>query len=118
MNICFSADSGEDIVSFYRGSTPTLIFTIEEEDFSLDDVETCHVTIETDCQKKQKIFENPEIDTENKTVSQTLSQEDTLYWDPGNLSVQLKMKLKDGVTAVLSDIFVLQVKRSLEDSVL
>ena len=105
-------------ISFFRGSTPTLIFTIEEEDFDLEDVAICHVAIETDNCKKQKIFENPTIDLVDKTVSLTLTQQDTLFWEPGNLNAQLKFKLNNGVTSVYSDIIVIQCKRSLEDAVL
>ena len=105
-------------VSFFRGSTPTLIFTIDEEDFDLNDVSVCHVTIETDCGKNQKIFEHPVIDTEAKTITLTLSQHDTLFWQPGNLNVQLKFRLTNGTTTVYSDIIVVQNKRSLEDTIL
>lgn len=103
--------------NLYRGTTPTIILRITNEDFDMNDIDVCHVTIETDCGKNQKIFEDPTIDIEAKTISVTLTQQETLSYKYGKICIQAKMKLKSG-TVIASKIITTTMNRSLEEQIL
>ena len=76
----------------FRGTTPVVILKINNEDFDMTTIDICHITIQNDSGRNQKIF-NASVDTENKTVSAELTQEDTLAYEEGYIYIQAKFKL-------------------------
>lgn len=99
----------------YRSTTPELIFTITNKDFDMTKIEICHVTIENFMGSYQKIYEEPDIDTEKKTISVVMSQEETLKFDAGNVKIQLKIKLDNG-TVIASPIMTRDMHEILEET--
>lgn len=97
-----------------RGTTPIVTIQIEDEDYDMDQIEVCHVTIQNDSGRNQKIFTDCELDNVNKTIKFMLSQEDTLNYEKGNVKLQVRIRLKDG-KADASDIFIGPMKEILEE---
>lgn len=81
----------------YQSTTPVLIFNILNDDLNLEEINVCHLTIESESGSERKIFENPTIDVENKKITQELTQEDTLLFHVGYIKLQLKIKLQNGM---------------------
>ena len=79
-----------------RGTTPTIVLKIKNPDFDMSAIDFVHISIADFSEKILKIIENPIIDIEEKTISYHLTQEDTLAFGIGTLSVQAKGKLLDG----------------------
>ena len=67
--------------------------------------------------RNKKIYENPSIDTENKTISIELSQEDTLNYEIGNINLQVKIKLDSG-RVIASRIITTSMNKILEEQIL
>lgn len=86
-----------------RSTTPTIRLHIKNENFNMDDIDICHITIENDSGRNRKIFEEPVIDKDEKIISVTLSQVDTSDFETGKLLIQVKIKLA-GDTVVASHI--------------
>ena len=101
----------------YRGTTPTIVLKVTNEDFDMSSIMECHMTIQQSTGKNKKIFDHPTLDNEEKTISQGLSQQDTLDFDYGNINIQVKMKLKNG-RVIASRIITTQMNRILEETVL
>ena len=103
--------------NIYRGTTPTIILSVKNKDFDMSTISICHVTIQNDNGKNKKVFENPIIDVENKTISVELTQQDTLDYEYGNINLQVKIKLTSG-RVIASRIIVTTMNRILEETVL
>lgn len=101
----------------YRSTTPTVILHIKNEDFDMNQIEICHVAIESENGRIRKVYENPEINVEEKTLTFTMTQEDTLNFMVGNIKVQTKMKLIGGAV-VASKIITTKMNEILEEEVL
>ena len=97
-----------------RGTTPTVVIQVEDEDYDMTLIDVCHVTIQNDSGRNQKIFSDCSLDNENKTISFVLSQEDTLNYEKGMINLQVRVKYKDG-KADASDIFTGTMKQILEE---
>lgn len=83
----------------YQSTTPTIRLHIKNEDFDMTTIDACHLTIENDSGRNKLVFKTPDIDTENKIISQTLTQEETLALETGCILLQLKVKCGDTVIA-------------------
>ena len=79
----------------YRSTTPTIRLHVKNEDFDMSLITECHLTIENDSGRNKKIFEDPEVDIENKIISQTLTQDESKSFEVGTILLQLKVKLND-----------------------
>ena len=80
----------------YRSTTPTIILHVKNEDFDLSLITICHVTIESENGSVRKVFENPTINVEEKTIMFTLTQAETAMFNVGNIKIQIKAKLESG----------------------
>ena len=114
MNNCNCNKSKNNI---YRGTTPTIILKIDNDDFDMTDIVVCHVTIQNDNGRNKKVFDNPTIDVENKTISIELTQQDTLAYETGNINLQIKVKLQGG-RVVASPILVTPMNKILEEAII
>lgn len=114
MRISCKGGPPEEKLVIYKGSTPTIICDFEDEDLNFSDIVRARIVMENDDKRNHKIFNNPTINRENKTISVELSQQDTLSFDYGNLSLQAKIKLQNE-RVVISNIPVLLVERTLDD---
>ena len=101
----------------YRSTTPTVILHIKNEDFDMNQIEVCHVAIESENGRIRKIYENPDLDIENKTITFTMTQEDTLNFMVGNIKLQTKMRIIGGAV-VASKMIVTRMNEILEEEVL
>lgn len=100
----------------YRGTTPTIPFHIKQG-FDLSLIEIAHVTIRNEATGKQKTF-NGTLDVENRVLTISLTQEDTLYFNSGALKVQGKFKLTDGYTVIPSKMIEGTLEEILEEEIL
>ena len=103
--------------NLYRGTTPTIILHVTNEDFNMANISECHVTIQNDNGRNKKVFENPIIDVEEKTISVPLTQEDTLSYEYGNINIQVKVKLTIG-SVIASPVITTNMNRILEETIL
>ena len=97
----------------YRSTTPELIFHIKNTDFDMTDIEICHITVESADYAHMIVYENPEIDTEKKTIKQFMSQAETKAFNVGGIMTQLKVKLNNG-SVICSPIIHTDMKEILE----
>ena len=103
--------------NLYRGTTPTIILHVTNEDFNMANISECHVTIQNDNGTNKKVFENPTIDAEEKTITVPLTQEDTLSFKYGNINIQARVKLISG-SVIASPIITTNMNRILEETIL
>lgn len=101
----------------YRYTTPTIILKIKNEDFDMEQIDVCHVTVESERGGRQYICEHPEIDTEEKTIMFEMSQEDTKYFDVGMVKIQIRIKLYNG-RVIPSKIVKTTMNEILEEQIL
>ena len=101
----------------YRSTTPTVILHVKNEDFDMNQIEVCHVAIESENGRIRKVYENPDINVEEKTITFTMTQDDTLNFMVGKIKLQTKMKLIGGAV-VASKMIVTQMNEILEEEVL
>lgn len=100
----------------YRGTTPTIPFHIKGS-FDLSLIDIAHVTIKNKSTGKQKTFDGT-LDVENRILTISLTQEDTLYFNSGELKVQGKFKLTDGYTVIPSKMIEGKLEEILEEAIL
>lgn len=81
----------------FRGTTPTITFNITT-DLDLSEIEKLSIAIVNKQKTKKRIYEESDvvIDVEEKTITLGLSQEDTLFFNAGEIDIQLKLKMKNG----------------------
>lgn len=99
----------------YRGTTPTISFKIKT-DIDLNDLAECWITFKSKIGPKEKTFTLTDIiiDAENKTLTISLSQEETLYFNNGTIDIQIRLKTNDDL-AYASDIKEIRMKKILKD---
>lgn len=100
----------------FRGTTPTLTFNVFTS-LDLNDIDTCLVTIQSKSGMKERTFEDVDINVEDKKISITLTQEDTLYFDKGDIEIQIKLKMKNGYVYA-SSIIESKMEKILNEEVL
>lgn len=104
--------------NFTRGTTPIIkLQIVDPEDFDMDNISICHLTIEQPSTGISLLFDDPDIDIENKIISVHLTQEQSLKFGTGIVEVQIKALLKDGNTCAC-DIIKGTIDRILEETVL
>ena len=98
----------------YRSTTPTLVLNIKNEDFDMSTIDVCHVTIESKLGTQRKIYEEPEIDEENRRIIVSMTQEETKIFNVGTVKIQIKIKLVNGAV-ISSKMITALVKETLEE---
>lgn len=99
----------------YRSTTPELIFHVTNEDIDMSKIAICHVTVESADYSHKIIYENPEIDVENRLIKQFMTQAETLSFNAGTVLIQLKVKLENG-SVIPSKIMTRSMKEILEEA--
>ena len=102
----------------YRGSTPIIALKVKDPDFDMTKIGVCHVTMVNDSGRNKKVFEDPAIDIEERTIVVDLSQEDTLAFEKGNIELQARVKLLDTDRVIVSPIILTTMKDILEGDVI
>ena len=100
--------------SFFRGTTPTHVFTIPIERELIKDLRINY------SQDKKKILTKKlsDIEFSDGEINVTLTQEETFLFQGGkNASVQLRVKTIDN-TVLGSDVILMRVEESLDDEVI
>ena len=101
----------------FRGTDFIAVLQIDDPDFDMTTIEKCHVTIENDSHRNQKVFTDCSFDNINKTISFPMSQEDTYSYEDGYILLQVRLKLTDG-HVLTHDIIRTTMGEVLEDEIL
>jgi len=80
----------------YRGTTPTLIFKLQAPNLNLDDAEQIWVTLKLPPYEQTWDISRCTIDNENKKISITLTQEETLALPVLKVKAQIRILLVTG----------------------
>jgi len=79
-----------------RGTTPTEVYKLNNSDIDLDECRQIWVTIiDWKCKEFKWDLSRLTIDNEEKTISLTLTQEETLEFSPGQAYAQLRFLYDD-----------------------
>ena len=78
----------------YRGTTPTLVFTVNTE-LDLNEIEEVWITFDV-TPKITYTKKDVVIDDTDKSITLQLSQEETLKFNKHDVKVQLRFLLSDG----------------------
>jgi hypothetical protein len=78
----------------YLGTTPTISIKVNEE-LELDNIKQIWFTISSNTHKITKTIDDVFLDDEEKTISITLSQEETLLFSAGYVYVQIRVLTKN-----------------------
>lgn len=99
----------------YRGTTPSITFHINTE-LNLNEIVECWVTFKSKSSNKIQTYTLDDLilDSEEKTITITMTQEDTLYFSPGTVEVQIRLRTSDDL-AYASNIKELDINRILKD---
>ena len=97
----------------YRSTTPTIILNIRNDDFDMNTIDICHVTVKSDDNARKVLYENPDIDVENKQIRVTMTQSETKLFEVGKIKIQIKAKLDNG-TVIPSQIVYTTMREILE----
>lgn len=81
-----------------RGTTPILTFRIKT-DLDLSEVDIAEITFKSESGTKEMTWDNNRlaIDPVEKTMSLQLTQEETLYFYEGEINIQLRIKMQNGM---------------------
>lgn len=96
-----------------RGTTPTIVITVTGCDMGLFD--RVYIAIQQNGNTIVKKMEDVRI--EGNTVTLTLTQEETLSLQTGDVQIQMRARTGDG-TAVASEIRTVPVDRILQEGVI
>ena len=99
-----------------RGTTPTL--TIAVTGLVVTDLKTIKVTFKQNNIEITKNTNEVTVEEEYNTISVPLTQEDTLKFGSGSVSVQVRGLLKDDKTAIASKIKTFPMEKILLDGVI
>ena len=98
----------------YRGTTPTLIFTLP---FDCSNITKLNIAFAQD----EKVILEKELDScdlNGKTLSVTLTEEDTLLFDCKKRCVEIQLRIGCGESRLASKIIKTSVDRILKDGCL
>ena len=100
----------------YRGTTPTLTF---KANFDLDTIINLTIVFKQGGEiKLKKYLEDCEVDTENKNISVTLSEDETIEFIPNkDLHIQIRIRFEDG-TVISSKVMTSYIDDILEEDIL
>ena len=104
-----------------RGTTPTLTFNVKNEQMDLTNVAEVWITFKTKAgvKPKEKTYDinDVTIDAVEKTITLSLSQEDTLYFADEKMLVQVRLRMSDDM-AYASAIIETSIGQILKDGVI
>jgi hypothetical protein len=100
----------------YLGTTPTITLKINT-DFDFKDVKQIWFTISSMSKKITKTIDDVILDNDNKTMSITLTQEETFYFSAGIIEVQARILTING-EALATPIKTTSFERVLEGGVI
>lgn len=101
----------------FRGTTPTIIFKLKNDDIDLTKIDQIWVTFKTPSAILRKDINDITIDAMEKTISVSLTQEESLGFHNSNCSVQLRFLDAEG-NAFASPISKIAVDDILDDGVI
>ena len=104
-----------------RGTTPTLTFNVKNEQMDLAEVAEVWITFKTKpgVALKEKTYDITDvvIDPTEKTITLSLSQEDTLYFANAQMLVQVRLRMNDDM-AFASAIIETSIGQILKEGVI
>jgi len=101
----------------YQGTTPTLIFKLKDMTLNLTNAVEIWVTLKLSPYIKTFDISRCSVDNTNKTISVTLSQEETLELPVSKLDSQIRILLANG-TALATNIVKIDVNKVLKGGVI
>lgn len=101
----------------YRSTTPKIILRVKDPGFDLNEIDICHVSLKAESNGHSILIDDPVIDTEERTISFSLTQEQTLGFNLGTIKIQIKAKMNDG-SVVASKVVRTKMNEILEEDVL
>lgn len=104
--------------TMYRGTTPSITFNIKT-DIDLDELAVCYITLKSVDKNIVETYELDDIivDSQLKTLTIALSQEETLAFARGVIYVQIRLRTNDDL-AYASQIKELRMNDILKDGVI
>ena len=104
-----------------RGTTPTLTFNVKNEQMDLTEIAEVWITFKTKAgvKLKEKTYDKTDvtIDPLEKTITLSLTQEDTLYFSDNIILVQVRLRMNDDM-AYASAIIETSIGQILKDGVI
>lgn len=100
----------------YRGTTPEITLAIDSE-LNLQDVEKLWITFKAGTREKTFEEDDVSIDYDEKKIFIQLTQEDTLYFGAGTVSVQIRVRMNDDMSYA-SNIKKIDVNAILKDGII
>lgn len=100
----------------FRGTTPTIFLELETE-LPLNDLAELWVTFKSPTVEVTKSLSEVRVDSENKTIVVSLSQQETLKLFNGKCDVQVRFRTTNEL-AYASTIEVVNVERILKEGVI
>ena len=102
-----------------QGTTPSYIFALKDKKLNFEDIEIFVITLKSCSAEVTHNSEEPcvTLDNEKKTITLTLTQEETLSFKEGEAEMQLRGKFIEG-TAFASKVCRVPVERSLYKEVI
>ncbi len=100
----------------FRGTTPTIFLELETE-LPLNDLAELWVTFKSPTVEVTKSLSEVRVDSENKTIEVSLSQQETLKLFNGKCDVQVRFRTTNEL-AYASTIEVVNVERILKEGVI
>ena len=104
--------------TMYRGTTPSITFNIKT-DIDLDELAVCYITLKSVDKNIVETYDLDDIivDSQLKTLTIALSQEETLAFARGVIYVQIRLRTNDDL-AYASQIKELRMNDILKDGVI
>ena len=99
----------------YRGTTPAFDFKLNT-DIDLEQVEALYVTFKSRSKELSFDRDGCTINNETKTISVRLTQEQTLQFGAGNVSVQIRLRV--GKEAYATPVKNIDISQILKDGVI
>jgi hypothetical protein len=100
----------------YRGTTPTITFKISS-DLNFNYIKEVWFTLVSGSKKITKTKSECSLDEDAKTISITLTQEETLKFSTGSVNVQMRILTKEG-KAFATPIKTLSINNILKEGVI
>lgn len=100
----------------FRGTTPTIFLELETE-LPLNDLAELWVTFKSPTVEVTKSLSDVRVDSENKTIVVSLSQQETLKLFNGKCDVQVRFRTTNDL-AYASTIEMINVERILKEGVI
>lgn len=84
-------------MAFARGTTPTITFTLDDDDLDLTLAKNVYVTFKYGNKTLTKSTINDELDISANTISVTFTQQETLDFGESKVEVQVNWTYENGI---------------------